>query len=235
MTRRLNRCATIAALFFVCLFAASKPASGLAITLTELTSGASVTIQDNGLGDFNFLPGALTYAGVLGNITFDLTTALADPVIGNANTALLSLTQLAVTAFAPANLVVSVTDTNRTVLGSPVWFSAGIGGVVTGNGSVTASAYADPTNTAFGTSGISLDLGTSGGAFSAERGANFPYLGAFSLTQIAVLNLGAGSVASFDLHSSVSSVPEPATLALFGIGLTGAAICYRRRSRSSAQ
>ena len=110
----------------------------------------------------NFFPGALTYAGVLGNITFDLTTALADPVIGNANTALLSLTRLAVTAFAPANLVVSVTDTNQRDC-------AGIAGVVFGGirqredrqRKCHRLGIRHPTNAPL-CAGISLNLGTSG-------------------------------------------------------------------------
>jgi PEP-CTERM motif len=208
-----------------------SPAHALSITLSEANSGTSVTIDDNGWGDFNLLPGAVAYAGVLGGVVFDLTTALADPVVGSADTAVLSLTQLAVTASSAARLTVSVTDTNRTLAPSvpTAYFTSAIGGVLTGGGSLSAQTYVDLANTAFGVAGPGLGFGSYGnGAFSDESSTSFAYSGPFAMTQVAVLNLSSGALASFDLHS-VASVPEPASVALVGCGLLATVAVFRRR------
>ena len=227
------RLAIASALFSACLLW-SSPASALSISLVEANSGQSFTATDQFLGDMNFLPGAVRYSGMLGNVVFDLTLALADPLIGSPDNALLTLTQLSVTAFGAANLTVKVTDTDRTITPATptAYFSSSVGGVISGGGSLMATSYVDLLNTAYGTSGPTLSLGGPlSGVFSETASTTFGLSGPFALTQVAVLNLSPFSVASFDLHSGVARVAEPASLTLVGLGF--AAVLASRRRRKS--
>ena len=72
------------------------------------------------------------------------------------------------------------------------------------------------------------------GAFSDDKSTSFAYSGPFALTQVVTLNLGSGSVGSFDFHS-VASVPEPASVALVGCGMLTAVMALRRRTRKNAR
>jgi hypothetical protein len=214
----------------------SSPASALSITLYEANSGTLYTTNDQFLGDMNGVPGAVQYTGTLGNVLFDLTLALADPIIGSPDNALLKLTQLSVTAFAAANLTVWVTDTDRTLTPATptASFSSRVDGVILGGGTLTAASYVDPLNRLYGSSPLALGFGPLSGTFSEEASTTFNYSGPFSLTQVANVNLSALSIASFNLTSGVKNVPathvpEPASLTLLGVGFAGVLISRSRR------
>ena len=213
----------------ICLLS-SVPAHAVSIKLFEENSGALVVVTDNGVGDLNPMVGAVVFTGPVGNVILDLTTGLSKPLIGNSNSAMLTLTQLAVTAMQPARLTVSLTDTGFTVPAMPMAsFLSEIGGVLTGTGgSVEAWSYVDLDNAPFGTGGSSLYHGVFGpGAFADSLGTSFVNNGSpFSMTQVALMKLNPYSVVSFDAHSKV---PEPSAMLLMGTGLIVLAVWGRRR------
>jgi hypothetical protein len=221
----------VVGLVFTCCLAISKPASALAIMLSD--GGGSITVTDNGFGDINPLSGIITIGGAFGAFDVNVITGISDPFLGSGNKPTMDLNQVSVNSYGSSgSLTVALTDTN-------FWLSQPGAAVVTSyvggtflNGSVSASTGVDLGNQAFGSADYVANNGSFGGAagaFSNETSASFNYAGGlFSLTQTVVLNLGAPGVASFDLQSRVTSVPEPSSAAFLMMGLGGVA-AFRRR------
>jgi hypothetical protein len=221
----------VVGLVFTCCLAISKPASALAIMLSD--GGGSLTVSDNGFGDINPLSGIITLTGVFGAFDINVITGVSDPFLGSVNQPTMDLNQVSVNSYGSSGtLTVSLTDTGFWLPQTgPATLTSYVGGTFL-NGSVGASTSLDLGNQAFGSPNYVADNGTFGGAvgaFSNETNTSFNYAGGlFSLTQTVVLNLGAPGTASFDLQSRVTPVPEPASVAFLMMGLGGVA-AFRRR------
>jgi hypothetical protein len=108
-------------------------------------------------------------------------------------------------------------------------------------GQVTSSAYWDTADTYFCNSGSgawvgcsssdlirSLSLGNGTGSESALGGPDT--IRSYSLTVVDTFSAGLGGDPSYSVDTTVTqSVPEPATLALFGAGLLACAVAVSRR------
>jgi len=220
------------------LFGTSLANASLVLTLDDLTTvGIDVIVVDNadggigtvtGKGVSNFADGSATfgvvnYNGVVGTWTVNISTGVSDPVIADS----LDLNSVNVSG-GVGSLQIMLTDTGYT---SPTTgLLSEIGG--TTNGTVTASQSFDPNNAEFGI-GTTINQGPFvGGAFSDTQGASFPLaLGPYSLTETVTINhTAAGQITSFDYSSSV---PEPASLGMLGLGLVGLGFAARRRRKTS--
>jgi len=111
-------------------------------------------------------------------------------------------------------------------------------------GEVSTSAYWDTANTYFCNSGNTAaeDCGSSDliGSTTLGNGSNsWSTLGgpdtirSYSLTIVDTFSAGGGLDPSYSVDTTVTqAVPEPATLALFGVGLLACAVAVRRRRRA---
>lgn len=204
----------------------------LMISLAD-NHGNSATVTDNGPGDLaNPTLGAIL--SLFGPATFPdfnfiVATGSSKPAIGSATHAELDLSAN-VTSLSSGTLTLEVTDTDFTPgAGIPIFLSA-IGGTLGAGSILTDNTFMDCTNVAFG-QGTSLSTqsfsgggGFSGNSTSAGSTCSFP----FSLTeQITVSLPGGGETTSFDAQLAI---PEPASVAILGMGLLAFAGLLRRRA-----
>jgi hypothetical protein len=193
-----------------------------AAQMLRLTQGASsVQITDGGVGDSNPFAGAITFIGSVGSYFLNVSTGVSKPVLGSAANPHMDLASLNMSG--SGMLTIEHTDTDFVGTGP---FAMHIGG--TTNGSVSYAAYFDSTNAAFGTGSAIDSLGPFGGpAFAGSGGGGNAVITPYSLTQVVTLTHTGFGISSFDAEL----IPEPATLALFGLGLIGVGAATSRRLR----
>lgn len=200
-----------------CLFV-EKPANALLMLSLDdgLGNTASVTDTD---GD-----GLLTFTGSLGSWLANVSTGVANPLIGSPSINALDLASVNVSG-GEGTLTIMLTNTGYDGSASRTSYLTGVGG--TTDGDVMFQSYIDTTNTAFGMGTLLNDTGImSGIAFSSSNGGSVMTSDLYSLTTVATLSLsGVGDLTSFDY---TIKVPEATSLTLFGIGLFGLAFIRRR-------
>jgi hypothetical protein len=220
------------------LFIAGLTQVALATTTDELqivSGSTTVTITDNGPGDTDSTDGQIQYSNsnLNGWNIFVVFGASGSPGTAPA----LDLTSLTATCgglftttCAANPLQVIYSDIGFTQSDSS--FSTTYSGAISNGGTTSESAYLDASNVIFGTTtliGTVGPFGSPGGVgtvttpFSAGPS---PY--SMTLDQV-FTDDGSGSNVVFSVDGSVSGVPEPGTVALFGTVLAFCASKLRRR------
>jgi hypothetical protein len=238
-------CSTFLLLFMVLGSTVSAHAFAGAISSAELTNIV--------FNDPNVTPSLITYESTgISTTPYDYsisnsgTSLITDPYNSSTTTVSSSLTSVNQNAIVSANLLGSFQADTQSLLN--IFFQVNGTGFVTASAdfSLLLQAFADNTaiESASGFSSASIYLFNttqSTADFSASQGLSF-YTSATSLDYLDSLsgllatslqfNTGDYGLVSFIVegNATASSVPEPSTFALFGIGLAGAAL-LRKRSR----
>lgn len=184
---------------------------------------SSVMITDGTGGDLNGVNGVITFSGVVGAFTVNVTTGISKPVVGPGQ---LNLNSINVSGSA-GTLLVSISDTD--FLQGSSNYAASYGG--TTQGSVDFSFLRDLGNAAFaGNQFASGSFSASPGNFAFENDivSNVDAGAPFSLSILAQINhAGNNQVTSFD--AAISPVPLPASVWLLGSALAGFGVFRRKK------
>ena len=222
------RRSTIFSIAFCALFALwATP--GVADPILSISDGRGnlIAVQDQDGNDGNAAIGTVSFSGSVGQWTITVAAGVDFLLDGAATQPHLDVISLVSTGeLAPSPQTLTIEFSTDYSLGFGSLFDASIGG--TTDGLVTASVLVDAAE--IWSSGVITPV--SGNAFAYDDTFINPASSDYSLTQRVQITheSGVATATSFDYEVRYASeVPEPGTLALFGIGLAAFYLSRRRK------
>jgi len=201
-------------------------ANALLIEISDTADFSSNVISqaDTDNDGFVSISSAFWDGSALGDWIVNFVTGVSSLEIGDENVDKIHLNSFNVSG-GSGSLYVRLTDTDFDK--SPASWWAGFGG--TTNGTVSFQSYADASNTAFGQGILLTDSGDiATRTFSGTDSGGLDISAPYSLSiYAAITHNDSFSITSFDYE--VTTVPEPGTLALLGIGLLGMGLVARKK------
>lgn len=196
--------------------------------LEDIENGGSATIYDGSGNDLNGVNGTITFSGVVGAFTINVTTGVSKPSIGPGR---LDLNSINVSSGEGGTLVVRISDTD---FNGPATldYNAAYGG--TTDQEVAFNFYHDPLNNELGgnnfASGGFISSGSEDTAFAGNLSGAISAASPYALTIEAIITHGSGNLAtSFNAGVSPGAeVPIPAAAWLFGSALLAMAATKAR-------